>query len=206
MGPASSTISHARCAAGCAAAPGTSSCRTNSSIRPSSGSTAESAAGSSTPIVSIVHQVLCRQPRRRWFNFAYRQVERGYLQTADAFIFNSAATRDQVRQLVGKTLPHCVARPAGSRLGSLSSQGLIAERSRHRRPPRAAVRRPPVARQGAARAPRRSGARPAGHVAAHHRGRHDRRPPLRAPGARDHRPPWFGKAGGFPGAPGRQTT
>jgi glycosyltransferase involved in cell wall biosynthesis len=87
-----------------------------------------------TPIVSIVHQVLCRQPRRRWFNLAYRQVERGYLQTADAFIFNSAATRDQVRQLVGKTLPHCVARPAGSRLGVLSSQGLIAEKSRQSGP------------------------------------------------------------------------
>lgn len=85
---------------------------------------------SSTPIVSIVHQVLCRQPRGRWSNLAYRLVERGYLQTADAFIFNSAATRDQVRQLVGKTLPHCVARPAGSRLGTLSSQGLIAEKSR----------------------------------------------------------------------------
>ena len=83
-----------------------------------------------TPIVSIVHQVLCRQPRRRWINLAYRQVERGYLQTVDAFIFNSAATRDQVRQLVVKTLPHCVARPAGSRLGTLSSQGLIAEKGR----------------------------------------------------------------------------
>jgi glycosyltransferase involved in cell wall biosynthesis len=83
-----------------------------------------------TPIVSIVHQVLCRQPRRRWVNLAYRQVERGYLRTVDAFIFNSAATRDQVRQLVVKTLPHCVARPAGSRLGTLSSQGLIAEKCR----------------------------------------------------------------------------
>jgi len=86
------------------------------------------------PIVSIVHQVLCRQPRSRCVNLAYRQVERGYLQTADAFIFNSAATRDQVRQLVGETRPHCVARPAGSRLGALSSPGPIAERSRQRGP------------------------------------------------------------------------
>jgi glycosyltransferase involved in cell wall biosynthesis len=87
-----------------------------------------------TPIVSIVHQVLCRQPRRRWFNLAYRQVERGYFQTVDAFIFNSTATRDQVRQLVGKTLLHCVARPAGSRLGTLSSQGLITEKCRQSGP------------------------------------------------------------------------
>ncbi len=87
-----------------------------------------------TPIVSIVHQVLCRQPRRRWINLAYRQVERGYLQTVDAFIFNSFATRDQVRQLVVKTLPHCVARPAGNRLGTLSSQGLIAEKGRSNGP------------------------------------------------------------------------
>ena len=85
---------------------------------------------SRTPIVSVVHQVLCRQPRHRWFNRAYRQVERAYLQTADAYIFNSAATRDQVHQLVGETRPNCVARPAGSRLGVLSDQGLIAERSR----------------------------------------------------------------------------
>ena len=89
---------------------------------------------SSTPIVSIVHQVLCRQPRRRWFNLAYRQLERAYLQTADAFIFNSAATRDQVRQLVGETRPHCVARPAGNRLGALSAQGHIAEKSRQSGP------------------------------------------------------------------------
>jgi glycosyltransferase involved in cell wall biosynthesis len=84
--------------------------------------------------VSIVHQVLCRQPRRRWFNRAYRQLERAYLQTADAFIFNSAATRDQVRQLVGETRPHCVARPAGNRLGVLSAQGHIAEKSRQSGP------------------------------------------------------------------------
>jgi glycosyltransferase involved in cell wall biosynthesis len=89
---------------------------------------------SSTPIVSIIHQVLCRQPRRRWFNLAYRQLERAYLQTADAYIFNSTATRDQVRQLVGETRPHCVARPAGNRLGALCSQGHIAEKSRQSGP------------------------------------------------------------------------
>jgi len=89
---------------------------------------------SSTPIVSIVHQVLCRQPRRRWFNLAYRQLERAYLKTADAYIFNSTATRDQVRQLVGETRPHCVARPAGNRLGALYSQGHIAEKSRQSGP------------------------------------------------------------------------
>jgi glycosyltransferase involved in cell wall biosynthesis len=89
---------------------------------------------SSTPIVSIIHQVLCRQPRCRWFNLAYRQVERAYLQTADAYIFNSTATRDQVRQLVGETRPHCVARPAGSRLGTLYSQGHIAEKNRQSGP------------------------------------------------------------------------
>jgi len=87
-----------------------------------------------TPVVSIVHQVLCRQPRPRWFNLAYRPVERAYLQTADAFIFNSAATRGEVLRLIGKTLPHCVARPAGSRLGVLPSPGLIAEKSRQSGP------------------------------------------------------------------------
>ena len=87
-----------------------------------------------TPIVSIVHQVLCRQPRGRWLNLVYRQVERRYLQTVDAFIFNSAATRDQVRHLVGPARPHCVARPAGSRLGVLSAPRLIAERSRRSGP------------------------------------------------------------------------
>ena len=80
------------------------------------------------PIAAIVHQVLCRQPRRAGWNLLLRAVEAAYLETVDALIFNSAATRRDAFSLVRKRRTHCVVRPSGSRLGRLPTPDAIAAR------------------------------------------------------------------------------
>jgi glycosyltransferase involved in cell wall biosynthesis len=86
------------------------------------------------PIVGIVHQVLCLQPRRRWLNRIYRAVEKRYLAGLDGSLFNSEDTRRRVRRLIGRERPCQVARPAGDRLGRLPSPAAIAARARRTGP------------------------------------------------------------------------
>jgi glycosyltransferase involved in cell wall biosynthesis len=85
-------------------------------------------------IVAIVHQVLSRQPRRRWLNLAYRRIERAYLETTDGLLFASQFTRDAARELVGTDRPMQVAHPGGNRLGRIASERTIYERSRRSGP------------------------------------------------------------------------
>ncbi|MGD8284563.1 MAG: glycosyltransferase family 4 protein [Desulfobacterales bacterium] len=85
---------------------------------------------SDIPIVAIVHQVLCRQPRNGLLNSLYEIVERSYLNSVDAFIFNSNTTRQTVEQLVHDRRPSIVAFPAGDRLGCLASPAQAASRAR----------------------------------------------------------------------------
>ena len=73
------------------------------------------------PIVAIVHQVRCRQPRSGLLNSLYEIVERTYLKSIDAFIFNSNTSRHSVEQLIAGRRPSLVAFPAGDRLGFLAS-------------------------------------------------------------------------------------
>jgi glycosyltransferase involved in cell wall biosynthesis len=82
------------------------------------------------PIVTIVHQVRCRQPRCSLFNQIYRAIEKRYLQSVDAYIFNSHTTRKTVEVLVDGMRPSIVACPAGDRLGHLPSIDLIESRAR----------------------------------------------------------------------------
>jgi len=87
--------------------------------------------GRRTAIVGIVHQVLCRQPRRRLINFVYGWVERSYLRTADGLLFTSRFTRDAARALIGRDAPPMqVAHPGGDRLGRIACERSILERSR----------------------------------------------------------------------------
>jgi glycosyltransferase involved in cell wall biosynthesis len=83
-----------------------------------------------TAIVGIVHQVLCRQPRCRLFNLAYRCAERNFLHTVDGLLFVSRFNRDQARHLISRYCPVQVAHPGGDRLGRIPSGQIIAERSR----------------------------------------------------------------------------
>jgi len=81
------------------------------------------------PIVAIVHQVLCIQPRSRLLNGFYRAIEQRYFQSVDAFIYNSQTTRRAVELLVDRPRPSIVASPAGNRLGYLKSNNLIESRA-----------------------------------------------------------------------------
>jgi glycosyltransferase involved in cell wall biosynthesis len=81
------------------------------------------------PMVAIVHQVSCRQPRNRLLNRIYRAVEKRYLESVDAMIFNSDTTRRTVETLIGDKRPSIVAFPAGDRLGHLPSIDLIESRT-----------------------------------------------------------------------------
>jgi len=84
---------------------------------------------SDVPIVAIVHQVLCRQPRNGLLNRLYETVEKAYLNSVGAFIVNSNSTRQAVEQLIGGRRPSIVAFPAGDRLGCLTSPDQIAFRA-----------------------------------------------------------------------------
>ena len=86
------------------------------------------------PIVSIVHQVLCSQPRKNSLNLLYRTVEKHYLASVDAFIFNSQTTRSHVHHLINRQPPSIVANPGADRLGHLQPPERLAARARRAGP------------------------------------------------------------------------
>jgi glycosyltransferase involved in cell wall biosynthesis len=86
------------------------------------------------PIVTIVHQVLCRQPLKRFLQLFYQTFERYYLQSVDGFIFNSDTTRRNVASLIDHQRPAIVACPGGDRLGCLASPATIESKCRRAGP------------------------------------------------------------------------
>jgi glycosyltransferase involved in cell wall biosynthesis len=88
----------------------------------------------SIPLVTIVHQVLCRQPLARIRQMLYRAVEGRYFKSVDGFIFNSETTRANVETLIGRQRPALVAYPGGDRLGSLTSDAVVVSRCRRAGP------------------------------------------------------------------------
>ena len=82
------------------------------------------------PVVAIVHQVLCRQPRNGLLNRLYEAVERPYFNLVDACIYNSINTKRTVEGLTLRSQPSIVALPAGDRLGSLDKPDRIESRAR----------------------------------------------------------------------------
>ncbi len=70
------------------------------------------------PIVSIVHHLRASESHPAWVMPLYQRVERAYLRSCDAFVFNSATTRDSVFALSGRAAPHAIAYPAGDRFGA----------------------------------------------------------------------------------------
>jgi glycosyltransferase involved in cell wall biosynthesis len=94
------------------------------------GSNRRRRAGRRAALVAIVHQVLCRQPRRRLLQHAYAWMERSYLRTLDGLLFTSHFNKDAARPLIGRNVPVQVAPPAGNRLGRIASRHSILERSR----------------------------------------------------------------------------
>lgn len=73
-------------------------------------------ARSAVSMVSLVHHLRCSEPGSGILRSVYRILERRYLQSVDAFIFNSQATRLAVEQIAAVRKPFVVAPPAGNRL------------------------------------------------------------------------------------------
>jgi glycosyltransferase involved in cell wall biosynthesis len=82
----------------------------------------------SYPIVSIVHHLRSSEYRPIWKNRIYHSVERRYLNSVEAFIFNSQTTRRVVESLIGNEVTGVVAYPAGDRLGVVISLEEIVSR------------------------------------------------------------------------------
>ncbi len=72
---------------------------------------------SEVPNVSIVHHLRSSERHPRALLWLYRVVERAYLRTVEAFLFNSSNTRRQVESLLGHPVVGLVAHPGGDRLG-----------------------------------------------------------------------------------------
>ncbi len=86
------------------------------------------------PVVTVVHQVLCDEPRAVWCNRLLRRVEKRYLDGVDGFIFNSRTTRDTVWRLTAANRPHVVAPPGGDRLDGTPVPEAITARALARGP------------------------------------------------------------------------
>lgn len=69
------------------------------------------------PRVAIVHHLRCSEDRPAWQNALYRKVERRYLNTVQAAVFNSETTRAASQAVAGREIPGVVAYPAGDRFG-----------------------------------------------------------------------------------------
>jgi glycosyltransferase involved in cell wall biosynthesis len=79
-----------------------------------------------SPLVALVHHVLCKETRPRWQNMLLSVAERSFLASVDGFILNSETTRRTVTCLVDHHRPQVVAYPAGNRFGSsLSAEAIV---------------------------------------------------------------------------------
>lgn len=68
------------------------------------------------PVVSIVHHLRSSEARPVWQNVLYRSVEGRYLNSVDAFIFNSRTTAETVGALLRQPRPSLVAPPGRDHL------------------------------------------------------------------------------------------
>lgn len=68
------------------------------------------------PKVSIVHHLRSKESHSGWAMPFYRWVETRYLETVNAFIFNSRTTRRDVGEALGDMKGHVIAYPGGDRL------------------------------------------------------------------------------------------
>jgi glycosyltransferase involved in cell wall biosynthesis len=83
-----------------------------------------------SPVVSIVHHLRSSEDRPRWQNDLYRRVERRYLESVDAFVFNSHTTRETVESLLSEKTKNVVATPGGDRLGRPLERDDVLRRAR----------------------------------------------------------------------------
>lgn len=80
--------------------------------------------------VAIVHHLRSSEERPDWQNRFYRRVERRYLASVDAFVFNSHTTRETVEALLSKKTRSVVATPGGDRFRRRMTPGDVDRRAR----------------------------------------------------------------------------
>ena len=80
--------------------------------------------------IGLVHHLRSSEPHGWAANLVYRRIERAYLDSLDAFIFNSRTTEQVVRGIVGVRAPGVVAVPGADRLPSTIDDQAIAARAR----------------------------------------------------------------------------
>lgn len=83
----------------------------------------------SCPIVSIVHHLRSSEDHAQRQLEWYRRVEKRYLESVDAFVFNSHTTRESVEFLLQKKTHNVVATPGGDRLRSELTRDEVARRA-----------------------------------------------------------------------------
>lgn len=74
------------------------------------------------PKVAIVHHLRSSEEHPAYLLPIYRQVEQQYLNSVEAFIFNSNTTRAVVEQYLHHNKPYSVAMPAGNRLATIAEE------------------------------------------------------------------------------------
>jgi glycosyltransferase involved in cell wall biosynthesis len=83
----------------------------------------------SYPLVAMVHHLRSQEARPAWQNRLYRWVERQYLASVDALVFNSLTTKADVERLIGRKRPGVVAYPGGDGLPGTVTREQIAARA-----------------------------------------------------------------------------
>lgn len=81
------------------------------------------------PKVSIVHHLRSKESHPGWAKPFYRWVETRYLETVNAFIFNSRTTRRDVAEALGDMKGHVIAYPGGDRLKPDVTPQMVIERA-----------------------------------------------------------------------------
>ena len=81
------------------------------------------------PLVSIVHHLRSSEDRAEWQNDLYRRIEKRYLLSVDAFVFNSETTRETVESLLRKKTRNVVAKPGGDRFSRAVSPTEVVARA-----------------------------------------------------------------------------
>lgn len=86
----------------------------------------------SFPIVSIIHLLRSTERHSAFIAWFFQFVERRYLESVDAFIFNSRDSRKKVQAYVGMARPYVVATPGGDRMRPRITNAQIRARAKRR--------------------------------------------------------------------------